>query len=33
MTVAEYFSKTKPLAAFKDIDPLTYQKAVRDEWD
>lgn len=33
MTVAEYFLQTKPLASFKDIDPLTYQKAVRDEWD
>ena len=33
MTVTEYFSQTKPLASFKDIDPLTYQKAVRDEWD
>ncbi len=33
MTVAEYFAQAKPLTSFKNIDPLEYQKAVRDEWD
>lgn len=33
VTVADYFAQAKPLASFKDIDPLAYQKDVRDEWD
>lgn len=31
--VTDYFTQSKPLDIFKDIDPVTYQKAVRDEWD
>ncbi|MDO4896322.1 MAG: hypothetical protein Q3971_03070 [Moraxella sp.] len=33
VSVADFFENTKPLASFKNIDPLAYQKAVRDEWD
>lgn len=33
VSVADFFKQKKPLAVFKDIDPVAYQKKVRDEWD
>lgn len=29
--VTEFFANTKPLDIFKDIDPVNYQRQVRDE--
>ena len=31
--VTEFFTNTKPLDIFNDIDPVNYQRQVRDEWN
>ncbi|QMT30731.1 MULTISPECIES: hypothetical protein [Alysiella] len=32
MLLIDFFKQNPPIDAFADIDPVAYQRAVRDEW-